>query len=495
MNIPKKWLLYLGLLFVLSAMLCGCGPPSQVSETVINQTSENRLYVYAVNGKWGILNAAGTFIVPPQENKLNLIQDRFTGEQAYIQMTKPIAGERIEYTLDGSDKTYSYYDNNRFLYDIYNTDGTLLYENLENTYCNAMGDFLILSQEDANSCTVINPKSGEKTVIDTDWVDFCGNMFVFNWRDEPCARFYDQNMQLVREIPGYTFHYNMERDGKQYLVMMGKNNRIALFDAAFNLLLPAEYTAFEQICGDFVQARDANHQSIVVSLATGETIIPPQEDKDVYYYDGDMVLYRHLDENNQPYFSLVNLKDENQTWTAPYIYGIRNYYRTSDKAMGFYIESPNSKAIIVNPQGETILDLPAQSWVEEVSNHVIAIKHNRAENRPMRLYTWSGKEIPTGKTYYTINSLSSWDGRNIPYFAAYYETRQGTSQIDLLDENGHILIENLRENTTLENDDVLSFFCDGYRVLARKGFSQGMLDMEGNWIYKESVFDSFANEY
>lgn len=111
----------------------------------------------------------------------------------------------------------------------------------------------------------------------------------------------------------------------------------------------------------------------------------------------------------------------------------------------------------------------------------------------MRLYTWEGKEIPLEKNYYHMNRLYNFG--KLPYFAAYYETRQGSSHIDLLDENGHILIENCWENTTLENDDVLSFFCDGYRVLARRGFSQGMLDMEGNWIYKESVFDSFANEY
>lgn len=496
-TLKKNLLLYLCCLLGLSMILCSCGKPNARAETTIANPPENRLYLYAVNGRWGVLNAAGEFIIAPQPNKLQLICNHYTNEPRYISMTKPIAGEKIQYTLDvdGPDKVYHYYENNRFLYDIYDVRGNLLYENLENTYCKTMGDFLILIKEGENLITIVNRETGEETTIDADSVSFCGNLFVFNWEDEPCACVYDQNMQLVKEIPDYTFHYSREQDGKRYPVMIGENHRMALFDADFNLLLPAEYAYFEQVNGDFVLARNANRQSVVMNLATGETVVPPEKNRDIYYYDGDMALYVLYDESGQRTFQLVNLKDESKTWTAPNIQTIRliRNYEQEDTTLGFYIEAANSEAIIVNTQGEVILDLPAQSWVEDVSENVIAIKHNRMENRPVKLYTRDSKEIPLKKTYYQIRTL--WHQGPLPYLAAYYETPQGAIQADILDEDGHILIENCWENTTLENDDILPLFCDGYRVLARKGFFQGMMDMEGNWIYKESIFDSFGNEY
>ncbi|MCI8336558.1 MAG: DUF5046 domain-containing protein [Peptococcaceae bacterium] len=493
-NRNKNLLLYLCCLFSLSILLCSCGRPDD-TQTITAEENQNRLYIYAVNGQWSVLNTEGEFIIPPQPNELQLICDRYTNEPRYIHMTKPIAGEKIPYTIGDSDKVYHYYENNRFLYDIYDARGNLLYENLENTYCNTMGDFLILTKEGEALITIVNRKTGEETTTDADWVSFCGNLFVFNWEDEPCARVYDQDMQFLKEIPGYVFHYSREQDGKRYLVMIGENDRMALFDNDFNLLLPAEYAYFEQINGDFVLARNANHQSVVMNLDTGEIVLPPEKNRDIYYCDGEMVLYVLYDEAGQRTFQLVNLKDESKTWTAPNIQTIRliRNYEQEDTTLGFYIEAANSEAMIVNTQGEVILDLPAQSWVEDVSENVIAIKHNRMENRPVKLYTRNGKEIPLEKNYYQIRTL--WHQGPLPYLAAYYETPQGANHIDLLDENGRILIENLWENITLENDDILPFFCDGYRVLGRRGFSQGMMDIQGNWIYKESVFDSFANDY
>ncbi len=491
-HLRKNLLLYLCCFFGLGIALCGCGKPDDLSEATITNATENRLYLYEANGNYGILNAGGEFIIAPQPNELQLICDRYTNEPRYISMRKPIAGEKGEYMVEEEglgEQVHIYHWDNTFFYDIYDAEGNLLYENLENTNCETMGDYLILHKEGENRLAVINAKTGEETAMDTDWVSFCGNLFVFSWESEHCARVYDRDMQLLKEIPGYVYYYSLEQNGVRYPVMIGENDRMALFDDDFNLLLPAAYAYFEQINGDFVLANNTDYQSVVASLATGELVVPPQENRDIYYYDGDMAFYRLTDQYNNITFSLVDLRDESKTWTAPSIQILKNN-AMGDKALGFYIEAANSEAHIINNQGEVVLDLPAQSWVEGVSDNVIIVKHNRAENRPTKLYTWDGEEIPLEKTYYTIKHLYHFSP--IPYLAAYYETPQGAIQIDILDEEGHILLEHLQENATGTG---LNFFCDGYRVLARIGFSQGMLDMKGNWIYKESIFDSFANEY
>ena len=79
----------------------------------------------------------------------------------------------------------------------------------------------------------------------------------------------------------------------------------------------------------------------------------------------------------------------------------------------------------------------------------------------------------------------------LPYLEARYEDRQGNWRTDILDEKGNLLVENLQIYTV---NDFESDYCDGYRILARRGFSQGMMDMEGNWIYKESIFGGLGND-
>ena len=66
--------------------------------------------------------------------------------------------------------------------------------------------------------------------------------------------------------------------------------------------------------------------------------------------------------------------------------------------------------------------------------------------------------------------------------AAY--TLAGKNLCDLVDSDGNILIERAKNIQALSPD----------RFWVEKGFSQGLMDAEGNWIYEQSVFASAADE-
>ena len=64
-----------------------------------------------------------------------------------------------------------------------------------------------------------------------------------------------------------------------------------------------------------------------------------------------------------------------------------------------------------------------------------------------------------------------------PYFAGC-RTEWNTQLYDLLDLDGNVILEGCNS---------ISFADDG-RAVVKKGFSQGMMDFEGNWLYKRSIF-------
>ena len=63
--------------------------------------------------------------------------------------------------------------------------------------------------------------------------------------------------------------------------------------------------------------------------------------------------------------------------------------------------------------------------------------------------------------------------------------RYGGSELcDLLDLNGNILIEKAKNIAVLSED----------RFWVEKGFSQGLMDDQGNWLFQQSLFDSAVDE-
>ncbi|MDL2289478.1 DUF5046 domain-containing protein [Clostridia bacterium OttesenSCG-928-F22] len=63
-------------------------------------------------------------------------------------------------------------------------------------------------------------------------------------------------------------------------------------------------------------------------------------------------------------------------------------------------------------------------------------------------------------------------------FVLTHNAREKQGLQAIVDSKGTVLKDNLK------NID----FCDGYRLIGQRGFEWGMMDMQGNWIYSESIF-------
>ncbi len=99
-------------------------------------------------------------------------------------------------------------------------------------------------------------------------------------------------------------------------------------------------------------------------------------------------------------------------------------------------------------------------------------------------YDMSGQPLELERQYnYIYNIYDSFTNLLSDYYGGYYENEQGQSMVDLLDKNAGLLVGGLNE---------IHHSAEGLFVVVR-GFERGLMDAQGNWIFKESVFDELED--
>ncbi len=94
-------------------------------------------------------------------------------------------------------------------------------------------------------------------------------------------------------------------------------------------------------------------------------------------------------------------------------------------------------------------------------------------------YDKNGKRLEMPQDYnYIYNIYDEYNSRVSGYYVADYEGTQGQSLYDVLDGDGQVIIAGLSS---------VDHYADGYFVV-QQGFSRGLMDVQGNWIYQESQF-------
>ena len=91
--------------------------------------------------------------------------------------------------------------------------------------------------------------------------------------------------------------------------------------------------------------------------------------------------------------------------------------------------------------------------------------------------------IPAEK-YLSINMAANYSSGKTEYYPLWlaYHQVNGSSRCDVLDINGELLISNLTTVGTIGPD----------RIAVVRGFSMGLMDLEGSWIAKHSVYNSLG---
>jgi hypothetical protein len=474
-----RYLLFSLSLLTIALVLCSCS--AEEKQTATAYDIKDNIYVLARNNQWGVLNSKGEFVIAPQEYSLNILRDSITHAPKYIQASKIIPGEK--------DEEYGvYWEDNQYLNALYDAEGNLIYDFAEGYFSDVYGDYLRMYRDEKEQ--LVNMKTGEARDLENTNISTYNGLLVMSDYEKPGIRFYDENMALVKELPDYHFNYTTKDNGKTYFIVQDAERQAGLLDENFNLVVPCEYRWINDVNGNFVRAEDQSQCDVVIDITTGETVMALDPSENLYYYDGNLALIATNDKYGKRAYDMIHLKEDNRIDSYPYL-SVINKNTWGQGAGGFLIKNEDGTTTILDKEGKVFLELDEECWASCNENYFIIDYYGNIDGtRPTEMYKLDGTKLDLPKEYASISSMYHYEP--LPSLEARYEDRSGNWKTDILDENGNLLVENLQIYTV---NDFESDYCDGYRILARRGFSQGMMDMAGNWIYKESAFDSFGNEF
>jgi hypothetical protein len=96
-------------------------------------------------------------------------------------------------------------------------------------------------------------------------------------------------------------------------------------------------------------------------------------------------------------------------------------------------------------------------------------------------YDRTGAPLTTAHDYTSIWSIySETDYGDSGYYNASYNGGADTQLVDLLDGDGNVVISGLNAIYSFDSD----------LIVCQKGFERGLMDLNGKWVYSESVFNS-----
>ena len=145
--------------------------------------------------------------------------------------------------------------------------------------------------------------------------------------------------------------------------------------------------------------------------------------------------------------------------------------------------SYGSSGDLISTDGELLLSVHADDYgyesgrVSKVSDDILSISPENWSEPGLTLLYKDGHTVDFEKYSYISPLYGS------EYLSASYMVGN-TYLTDILDQDGNVLLEGLKNAFTVE----------GGLIPCEKGFYRGLMDMEGNWLYKDSIFDTAEDE-
>lgn len=143
------------------------------------------------------------------------------------------------------------------------------------------------------------------------------------------------------------------------------------------------------------------------------------------------------------------------------------------------------KAVVLNQQGQVIFQKEAPDlWLDDLGDGRFAFSWVDGNQTFSALLDEKGNVLGEENKYQYISAAYSDKGRTEGYYLGVFQTPQNVELCDILDAEGQVVVGNLKQPV----------FCDGKYIVASRGFSYGLLNMTGQWVYEASQFDHWSNE-
>ena len=244
---------------------------------------------------------------------------------------------------------------------------------------------------------------------------------------------------------------------------------------AYNPETGEEYPGVESSCGwGYMLQRTDDGYNV---LDTSGTVIESTDRRYNWYSDK---VKTWIDESGEYYTSYIDAPFYSGAKSIDYI-TIPIEDATNNKSTIFV--AYGSSGDLISTDGELLLSVHADDYgyeagrVNQVRDDILSISPKDWGEPGLTLLYKDGHTVDFEKYSYVSPLYGS------EYLSASYMVGN-TYLTDILDQDGNVLLEGLKNVSTVE----------GGLISCEKGFYKGLMDTEGNWLYKESIFDTAEDE-
>ncbi len=447
----------------------GSSGESVVPETVLPGTEEPRVLPVSVDGQILIADTNGNEIFAGRG--VYLLPDIFTNEPAYIVKRRYESMDRSEDDWVIDAKIFS---------TLYDLTGKELRPERECMYVTAFGDYLVSVENAYRGGMLERVSTGERLLDGVVYTSILGQKYVAlsDADSEPMA-WIDREGNF-RDVGDFWSCY--QSGNPDYYITHDRDYTLqGVVDQNLETVLPLAYQSLN-VVGDYILTWDGTTSQALLLPECREVLA--LEGRRLNYFDGEVGIagagaddwgYQLVDARGEP------LHEE------AFDYFLPDY--ANAPCLAFATTDQYGNAVLLDRQGRVLLrqagasvtpllrDRYLLSWWEQDSGEGAAAGVSHC----MVLDSKGGTVVPDGR-YSWISQVWGMDGSS-GYLQGASES-SGYSVLDLLNADCSLRISGLREIYGISGD----------YISVQKGFSAGIMDLDGNWRYKTSIFHSISDE-
>lgn len=476
----NQWMFIL-LLLLLCLLCTGCSVKEQ------QEAAKERPEVYIVydssrtTNDWdylyGAIDETGRMVLPLERRNVEVIYDREKGQQLWLRT--------ITVTVDDPSLTAEelYEEENykhiHYQYQLYDLDGTFLQDLGQRLVVAVYGDYVLY-----NDGRLESRKTGELLLEDVGYMMQNGDFYIlYDYLDNSC-RIADGTMRVLRK------YENCRTLGNGWIVFR-QDEKEGVCAADGTEVVPCSYDEILwcNAAGVDLCIAQKNGQFFVISLEDGamryvSAVQDGAQEMEIVYADDDVMLMDFSKYQQGEWQQAMQMYDyAGQPLSARY----ENIYREYGDDTGCYFMAATTlrEPVLLNKKGQVVFEGAPDTWLQIAGNGRLIYsdwKDNKAQLLDLEGNVYGSRDYESMYSPYVYNDSLGTEGEP-PLVIGHY--RYGGSELcDLLDLNGGILIEKAKNITVLSEE----------HFWVEKGFSQGLMDTQGNWLFQQSLFDSAVDE-
>ena len=475
----NQWLFIL-LLLLLCLFCTGCNAKEQ------QRSAQKQPEVYIVydssrtTNDWdylyGAIDETGRMVLPMERRNVEVVYDIEKGQQLWLRT--------ITVTVDDPSLTAEeLYDEDNYKhihyqYQLYDLDGTFLQDLGQRLVVAVYGDYVLY-----NDGRLESRKTGEVLLEDVGYMMQNGDFYILQNQQGDGYRIADGSLKILREYTDCWIY------GEQWLVVE-QDGKMGVYGLDGTERIPCDYDKVRGCNAPGVDLCIAQkgEQFFVISLEDGAVRYASAaqdgvQEMEIVYADDDVMLMdfsRYEQGEWQQAMQMYNYEGEAVSERYETIY--REY---TDTDCYFIARDLSRTPLLLNRQGEVVFEGAPDTWLQIAGNGRLIYsdwKDNKAQLLDLEGNKYGSRDYESINSVYLYNGSLETEQKPSLLLGRY---RYGGSELcDLLDLNGNILIEKAKNIAVMSED----------RFWVEKGFSQGLMDDQGNWLFQQSLFDSAVDE-